>query len=184
MKYDSYTLPEGKDISNISFEDIRWQNGVFRYNSTGTGRKKTYHHWLGVKTNLGEIEEREWCKLAEAVIEQAGEEELLKNLIEWFSEHNYTEDSAAEIRKEALHLHSRRIFDNPKWVDFLPFNKRYRPEVWKTANIVWVRMDCCPEPGTVTQEQINSKYDDRISCPHCGRWSTFSILKESDIENL
>ena len=40
MKYDSYTLPEGKDISSLSFEDIRWQNGVFRYNSTGTGRKK------------------------------------------------------------------------------------------------------------------------------------------------
>ena len=84
--------------------------------------------------------------------------------------------SAAEIRKEALQLHTSRIFDNPQWVGYLPFNKRYRPEVWDAANIVFVRMECCPEPGAVTQEQIDRSYMGQIACPHCGRWNTFTIL--------
>ena len=114
--------------------------------------------------------------MAEAVIERAGETDLLKQLIQWCTEHNFTGDSAAEIRKEALQLHTSRIFDNPQWVGYLPFNKRYRPEVWDAANIVFVRMECCPEPGAVTQEQIDRSYMGQIACPHCGRWNTFTIL--------
>ena len=176
MKHEDYKLPGGRDLSTITFEDIRWQCGVFRCNSTGAGRDKKYFPWRGAKTKLGEFEERNWCQLAEAVIEHAGETDLLKQLIQWCSEHNYTGASAAEIRREALQLHTRRIFDNPQWVGYLPFNKRYRPEIWDAANIVFVRMECCPEPGAVTQEQIDRSYMGQIACPHCGRWNTFTIL--------
>ena len=176
MKYENYRLPGGKTLSEVTFEDIRWQYGVFRCNSTGAGRDKKYFPWRGAKTKLGEIEEHDWCQLAEAVIERAGETDLLKQLIQWCTEHNFTGDSAAEIRKEALQLHTSRIFDNPQWVGYLPFNKRYRPEVWDAANIVFVRMECCPEPGAVTQEQIDRSYMGQIACPHCGRWNTFTIL--------
>ena len=124
MKHGDYKLPGGRDLSTITFEDIRWQYGVFHCNSTGAGRDKKYFPWRGAKTKLGEIEEHDWCQLAEAVIEQAGETDLLKQLIQWCTEHNFTGDSAAEIRKEALQLHTSRIFDNPQWVGYLPFNKR------------------------------------------------------------
>ena len=69
MKYVDYHLPSGVDFSSITYEDIRWQYGVFRCNSTGSGRDKKHLPWDGVKTNLGEIEEKDWCRLAEAVIE-------------------------------------------------------------------------------------------------------------------
>lgn len=176
MKHEDYKLPGGRDLSTITFEDIQWQYGVFRCNSTGAGRDKKYFPWRGAKTKLGEIEERNWCRLAEAAIEHARETDLLKQLIQWCSEHNFTGASAAEIRREALQLHTSRIFDNPQWVGYLPFNKRYRPEIWDAANIVFVRMECCPEPGAVTQEQIDRSYMGQIACPHCGRWNTFTIL--------
>ena len=123
MKYGDYHLPSGVEFSSITYEDIRWQYGVFRCNSTGSGRDKKHLPWDGVKTNLGEIEEKDWCRLADAVIERDGETHLLKHLIQWCSEHNYIGASAAELRKEALQLHIDRVFDNPQWGGYLPFNK-------------------------------------------------------------
>ena len=152
MKYEDYHLPSGVDLSSITYEDIRWQYGVFRCNSTGSGRYKKRFPWDGVKTNLGEIEEKDWCRLAEAVIERDGETHLLKHLIQWCSEHNYIGASAAELRKEALQLHIDRVFDNPQWGGYLPFNKRYRPEVWRATHIVYVRNECCHKISPVTQE--------------------------------
>lgn len=183
MKYGNYELPQGRDLSSLSFEDIRWQNGVFRCNSTGAGRDKQRTYWHGVKTKLGEIEEKDWCRLAEALIEYSGETQLLKYLIQWCTEHNYTRDSAAELRKEALQLHAARIFDNPQWVGYLPFNKRYRPAVWRTANIVFVQNECCQKIGAVTQEQIDRAYTGTISCPHCGKWSKFTIVRRRRLES-
>ena len=176
MKYGDYHLPSGVDFSSITYEDIRWQYGVFRCNSTGSGRDKRRFPWDGVKTNLGEIEEKDWCRLAEAVIERDGETHLLKHLIQWCSEHNYIGASAAELRKEALQLHIDRVFDNPQWGGYLPFNKRYRPEVWRAAHIVYVRNECCHKISPVTQEQIDHAYNGTIPCPHCGRWSEFIVL--------
>ena len=109
MKYGNYHLPSGVDLSSITYEDIRWQYGVFRCNSTGSGRYKKRFPWDGVKTNLGEIEEKDWCRLAEAVIERDGEAHLLKHLVQWCTEHNYIGASAAELRKEALQLHIDRV---------------------------------------------------------------------------
>ena len=176
MKYVDYHLPSGVDFSSITYEDIRWQYGVFRCNSTGSGRDKKHLPWDGVKTNLGEIEEKDWCRLAEAVIERDGETHLLKHLIQWCSEHNYIGASATELRKEALQLHIDRVFDNPQWGGYLPFNKRYRPEVWRAAHIVYVRNECCHKISPVTQEQIDHAYNGTIPCPHCGRWSEFIVL--------
>ena len=176
MKYGDYHLPSGVDFSSITYEDIRWQYGVFRCNSTGSGRDKKHLPWDGVKTNLGEIEEKDWCRLADAVIERDGETHLLKHLIQWCSEHNYIGASAAELRKEALQLHIDRVFDNPQWGGYLPFNKRYRPEVWRAAHIVYVRNECCHKISPVTQEQIDHAYNGTIPCPHCGRGGECIVL--------
>lgn len=59
---------------------------------------------------------------------------------------------------------------------YLPFNKRYRPEVWRAAHIVYVRNECCHKISPVTQEQIDHAYNGTIPCPHCGRWSEFIVL--------
>lgn len=88
----------------------------------------------------------------------------------------YIGASAAELRKEALQLHIDRVFDNPQWGGYLPFNKRYRPEVWRAAHIVYVRNECCHKISPVTQEQIDHAYNGTIPCPHCGRWSEFIVL--------
>lgn len=102
--------------------------------------------------------------------------DLLTYLIQWCTEHNYIGASAAELRKEALQLHIDRIFDNPQWGGYLPFNKRYRPEVWRAAHIVYVRNECCRKISPVTQEQIDHVYNGTIPCAHCGRWSEFIVL--------
>ena len=163
------------DFPTLGFQNLRWQYGVFQSNSTGSGREKKYRSWNGVKTELGEIEEKVWYQAAERLIRQKGEQELLGYLIQWCSECNIFKETADQIRKEALQLHVDRIFDNPRWIDFVPFNRRYRPEVLKTARLVTVVSECCQEPGVVTQEQIDAAPEETISCPCCGRWSHFEV---------
>ena len=163
------------DFSKLEFEDLRWQYGVFQSTSAGSGREKKYGSWIGVKTRLGEIEVKVWCQAAEKLIQQKGEQEILNALIQWGMEHNYQKEPAGAVRKEALHLHVDRIFDNPRWVDFVPFNRRYRPDVLNTAHLVTVVNECCQKPGVVTQEQIDAAHGGTISCPCCGRWSHFEV---------
>lgn len=68
---------------------------------------KKYTPWPGLsKPKLGEIEECDWCKLVEAVIERENEVPLLNALIQWCNEHNYVSASVSEMRKEALQLHA------------------------------------------------------------------------------
>ena len=167
------------DFSKLEFEDLQWQYGVFQSTSTGSGRDKKYSSWSGVKTRIGEIEESVWYQAAEKLIREKGEQELLGYLIQWCSELNFLKESADRIRKRALQLHVDRIFDNPRWVDFVPFNRRYRPDVLKTARLVTVVSECCQEPGVVTQEQIDAAHEGTIACPCCGKWSHFNIVDSS-----
>ena len=165
------------DMELLGFEDIRWRNGTFHPISTGSGRDKKYSSWRGVQTSLGEIEEGLWYQLADLLIQRAGEQKLLGALIDWESRHNFTKASAQAIRRDALKLHISRIFDNPRWVNFIPFNRKYRPEALKNVQIVTVVNECCEKPGEVTQEQVTASHDDEIACPHCGRWSRFTIVE-------
>lgn len=132
-----------------------------------------------VKTRIGEIEGSVWYQAAEQLIREKGELEILDALTQWGMEHNYWKEPAVAVRKEALHLHVDRIFDNPRWVDFVPFNRRYRPEVLEQAHLVTVINACCGQPGEVTQEQIDGAYGGTIACPCCGKWSHFDIVDSS-----
>lgn len=170
------------DMEHLSFEDIRWRYGVFHPTSTGAGRDKQYSAWIGVQTSLGEIEKGVWYQAAEALIQKAGEQKLLEALTDWESRHNYAKDSARTVRHKALQLHISRIFDNPRWVNFIPFNREYRPEVLEHASLVTVINECCGKPGEVTQEQIDGACTGTVACPHCGRWSSFSIVEPKQAE--
>ena len=100
-------------------------------------------------------------------------------LVQWCAEHNYLKAPAEAVRKEALHLHVNRIFDDPRWVDFVPFNRRYRPEALEHAHLVKIINSCCEQPGEVTQEQIDASDNGTVACPCCGRWSPFRVLEQA-----
>lgn len=143
--------------------------------STGKGIYKKHSYRHGVMTKLGDIEITVWIQLMEQLIERSGEQWLQDALLQWGKEHNYTKSPAAKLRETALELHSDRIFDDPEWVCYIPFNKRFRPDVLEQAHIVTVINECCGLPGEVTREQIDRAYNNTVACPHCGRWSRFKI---------
>lgn len=127
----------------LTFGSLQWLHGVFHPISYGAGRDKKHSCWRGVQTRLGELEEKLWYQLVESLIQKAGEQALLDALIEWESNHNYTRDSPQEVRKEALRLHTARLFDDPRWIHFVPFNRKYRPEALEAAHLVTVVSECC-----------------------------------------
>ena len=84
---------------------------------------------VGMQCNLGDIEVSDWKAMVRDLVVQTGEQELFDQLLTHMKEHNYAKLSKSELEQEVLELHAARIFDNPLWVDFIPFNKRFRPEV-------------------------------------------------------
>ncbi len=176
MSYKRIDSLDGIDLSTVSLSDVRWQIGSGIAISSGSGRDKKYRYRNGVITNIGDIEEHIWYQLVEQIAQRDNEVWLVDALAVWEGEHNYLRRSPAQIREEALELYSMRIFDQPEWVVYIPFNRRFRPDVLDGAHIVTVINDCCKKPGEVTQEQIDRAYGGTVACPHCGRWSTFSIV--------
>ena len=168
--------------NQLTFDNLQWFHGVFHPISSGSGRDKKHSCWRGVQTRLGELEEKLWFQLVESLIYNTGEQALLDALIEWENNHNYTKDSPQEVRKEALRLHTARLFDNPLWVHFVTFNRQYRPEVLETAHLVTVVNECCNTPGEVTQEQVDHSANGMIACPCCGRWSPFHCVEQAENE--
>lgn len=167
------------DIDTISFEDIHWQYGTGNGISKGEGRNKERSYRSGVMTKMGDIREDVWYRLVEKLIEREGEQVLQDALLKWAHEHNSVKDKESTLREIALQEHCARIFDDPLWVSYLQFNKRFRPEVYERAKIVNVKCDCCGLPGEVTQERLN--YDSMtVCCPNCNRWSAYSIISKEN----
>mgnify|MGYP001851273096 CR=1 FL=1 len=164
------------DFSKLTFEDLRWKYETFHTTSTGSGRYKEHGSWSGFMTGIGEIEDSVWYQASEKLIRQKGEQKILDALIQWSRENDGQRDSAEEVRKDALKLHMLRVFENPRWTGYVPFNRRYRPEVLEQAHLVTVISSCCGQPGEVTQEQIDAADGEAIACPCCGRWTAFTIV--------
>ena len=55
-------------------------------------------------------------------------------------------------------------------------------EALEHASLVTVINECCGKPGEVTQEQIDGACTGTVACPHCGRWSSFSIVEPKQAE--
>lgn len=166
------------NLNTVTLADIRWRYGTFRPYSTGSGRDKKHFSRSGVATPIGDIREDVWYQLAEHIAQRDEEQWLVDALVQWNTDYNYGKNNAAERRREALQSYANRIFDNPRWVIYIPFNRKYRPKMLETARLVTVACDCCGVPGEVTQEQIDDAYQCQISCPSCGRWNTFRLLSE------
>ena len=167
------------DLIGLGLANIRFGCGTGIAISSGSGRYKTHTYRRGVMTDLGDIRADVWYQLVEYFARFYGEEPLVAALLEWSMAHNYGKETAAKLRQHALQDYSLRLFDNPRWVYYIPFNQIYRPDVLRRAHIVTILPACCGKPGLVTREQIDGAYQRSVACPHCGRWSTFSIVEAS-----
>ena len=171
---DNYTGPE---ITN--FSDLRKHYGTGQEYLISKNPVKKTGYRIGVQTNIGDIEEHEWQRLVEKLIERNDEKELFDQLVSWL----VNTDSSLDAKKAynmALELHAARIFDNEAWYDFLLFNEKYRPERLKTASIVTIIPNCCQKGFQMTEKRAEKCYGNQIYCPHCGEYVAFEIRKESN----
>lgn len=158
----------------ITFADIRPMYGTGRSIwVSGTGRDKKFRYRNGIMTPSGDIEESEWQTLAKDLISQQNEDELHQQLCEWLKENTPWPQTKAEMQVHALELHVSRIFDNPQWVDFIPFNRMYRPEVLEAVDLVEIRCPSCSAVYEVTKEQylnLNECFGGQKYCRACEDW--------------
>lgn len=168
----------------LTFENLRDKYGTFRSERITDGclGEKRYKSRVGVQTEVGDIVEPLWMNLVKDLIIQSGEETLYKQLKAFLQINRGRIQEKSSLEKEALELHAARIFDNPAWVCFIPFNKKYRPEILETADLVTVINECCNKPGEVTKQRIEwSKYFKGVECPHCGRLSSFRYASKEEV---
>ena len=122
------------NINQVNLSDLTYACLNMRY---GTGRGRTekrngekrniYRH--GVATELGDIEISLWQRLVLMLIERESETELFLQLKQWISERCvWCKTDKNELQNYTLKLFAARIFDDPEWVDYIQFNRRYRPE--------------------------------------------------------
>lgn len=164
-----------------TFDDLRMHFRTGRsYVISGTGRDRKCGYRNGVMCNLGDLEESDWLQQVKDLIHRSGEDELYEQLLQWCRENNFAKESEKELRVRALELHAYRIFDNERWVDYLAFNRRYRPEVIDPSRLRWIRTACCNKPAQTTIRLIKEISDKRTCCPICGRWSYFEVLANED----
>lgn len=172
-------------MRDLTFENLRCHYQTGRsYVISGEGRNRVYWYRNGVQCNIGDIEQREWCQMVKKVIQQSVEQELHQQLLQYLTEHNYAKAPQTDLEFLALHLHSSRIFDNEAWVDFLKFNRKYRPEIASSAKRVWIVSECCAKPGEITMAMLETRkhIDNRVCCPRCGRWTHYELMTTLEME--
>ena len=117
---------EDLDQEHLTYDDLRYLYGTGQsYIISNDGRKKNYGYRFGVMTRLGDMEISQWEMLLRRLIERSGEQALQENLLNWVTKHYPYLRTEREQQIEALALHSARIFEDPKWVDFEAFRREY-----------------------------------------------------------
>lgn len=169
-------VPELKD-GPLTFAELRCGYLSERSYSSGSGRDKVTRSVTYINTTIGEIEQTRWASLIRKLIEEAGEEALFTNLLEWVNENDLWLHKEADRVNHALVLHADRIFDDEAWVGFVQFNQKYRPERLKTAGLASVLTICCGKSSIVTVAQLR-RDDGKVCCPHCGRFSEYEEIKK------
>ena len=122
-RIDQYVGPEITD-----FADLRKQYGTGRSYLISSNPEKRYGYRIGVQTRIGDIEQSEWIRLVEELIEWRGEQKLFEWLLAWVASNYAWVRCSAEARIYALELHAARVFDDEGWCDYVAFNAVHRPE--------------------------------------------------------
>lgn len=166
---------DGEEARESRFAELRLHYRTGRsYLIRGSGRNKVFGYRNGVMTDLGDLELSDWIGRIKALISRFGEQEIYENLLQWLKEHNYASESLQDLQLNALEIHSMRIFDDPEWVGYILWNRRFRPDALDESALIWIETECCHKPGQTTKEQIKRAYQGRVYCPHCGRHSAYT----------
>lgn len=162
----------------ITFDALRLKYGTFRPRSNGFDRhgRKKYNSRVGIQTDLGDIEESLWLQLVAKLIEDMGETALLNHLRVWIIKNAKWLKTKPAIEKYALELHMARIFDNPLWESFVPFNRKYRPDYLASFDLATVVNTCCNKPYQITMRRLNCIQGKDSCCEHCGRSGPFKVI--------
>ena len=170
------------NTAKLTFEDLRHRFGTGRaYTISGSGKDRVMGYRTGVMCRLGDIEESEWAAMMKDLISHSGEDKLFSQLRAFLSQHNYRKMSPKELEMEALELHSRRIFDDEAWIDFIAFNEQYRPQRLIEAHQRRVVCDCCKKVCFTTQAIIDrNSGSGMIPCPVCGKYTSYRRISESE----
>jgi len=169
----------GIDIPSLGIEDIRFMYGTGMSESDGFGRQKKRSLRNGVQTQIGDIREDLWYQLAEQVIGLHGETWLLEALEVWCREEMHYPRYGFDLHKEALELHSHRIFDSEGWIDYIAFNRRFRPEVVEGRRFPRIRVGCCDrEISEATEEMLERR--DVAPCPKCGAFRSYEVIERPE----
>ena len=165
-------------MSKFSFSDLRCRFQTGRsYVVSGEGRNRVYGYRNGVQCALGDLERSEWCELVRELIDRKGEQALYKQLLQYLKDHNYSKASIRELEFHAMELHMDRIFDNERWLGFVDFNQKYRPEILSATRLILVMPECCKKAGLITRTRYEENKNNNF-CPHCGRWTQISLTEE------
>ena len=160
-----------------TFEDLSCHYGTgHAVLSSSEGRSKVCGYRHGIMCAMGDIELSDWQRMMKELISRSGEDGLHHQLALWEKEHSYLQCGEAEFEQDILELHSSRIFDNPEWVYFVPFNQKYRPDALIGVPLVTVCTECCGTPFLTTQALIDRDGKEQTYCGICGRWSPYQIL--------
>lgn len=166
-----------------TFDDLRLHFCTGRaYVISGTGRDRKYGYRHGVWCNLGDLEEADWVQQVKDLIRRSGEDELHEQLLQWCRENNFAKEKEKDLRFRAVEMHAARIFDDERWVDYLAFNRRFRPEVIDPSRLRWIRTACCNKPGQTTVKLVEEVSNGLTCCPICGRWALFEVLESEDAD--
>ena len=165
----------GSTNHELTFADLHVHYYTGRsYLVSGEGRNKVVSYRSGVMTNIGDLTDAEWIRLAKRMIEQAGEQELYHQLLAWEKEHSHWQRKERFFELSVLSMHIDRLPNNPAWCDFIPFNREYRPEMLCHAEILWAKCTSCGKLYELTGKQlenIRSRNAGKLYCQKCGDWT-------------
>lgn len=150
----------------------------------GDGIHKEYAYRNGVVTAIGDIEENQWMSLVKCLVREKYEEErLYGQVLEYISGRIPWARTGAEREFQALEMMADRLFDNENWVDYLYFNRKYRPEVLQAVQTVKILPECCKHEGEIIKARFDQ--DNRTEsekkelasfCPWCGKWTRIKLV--------
>lgn len=115
---------------NLSCEDLRVHHRTGQnVHISGSGRNRVTKYRFCVQTNIGDVEISVWMDLMRRLIIHLGETKLQEQLQQWVKENCAWVHTLEQVEQRSLELHAARIFDNPAWIGYIDFNRRYRPDL-------------------------------------------------------
>lgn len=129
--YSGKTIDSRSELpKDIDYELLRFQTHTGRaFLLSDRGLEKKYGYRHGVETPVGDIEENLWCALMKELVEKNNDTALYAALLDWFGDCPIAGRTKKEREFYVLQCFSNQLFDNEEWVDYVPFNQKYRPKI-------------------------------------------------------